>query len=130
MPDKSRRLLTLLTVLTLAMLVLTGCGKFGNKFPNDEPTIAITSYEGFDDSELLAPYADTDFLFQQKIFWNATDTDGIINRATIRKLSRKGPFGAPIVINAGRGRQQLVHELLLGGGVCPLLVAGAAGDPE
>ena len=40
------------------------------------------------------------------------DTDGIINRATIRKLSRKGPFGAPIIINAGRGRQQAADDIL------------------
>lgn len=40
------------------------------------------------------------------------ETDGIINRATIRKLSRKGPFGAPIVINAGRGRQQVAEDIL------------------
>ena len=40
------------------------------------------------------------------------DTDGIINRETIRKLSRKGPFGAPIVINAGRGRQQVADDIL------------------
>lgn len=39
-------------------------------------------------------------------------TDGIINRATIRKLSRGGPFGAPIVINAGRGRQQVEEDIL------------------
>ena len=40
------------------------------------------------------------------------DTDGIINRQTIRKLSRKGPFGAPIIINAGRGRQQVAEDIL------------------
>ena len=40
------------------------------------------------------------------------ETDGIINRETIRKLSRKGPFGAPIVINAGRGRQQVAEDIL------------------
>jgi glyoxylate/hydroxypyruvate reductase len=40
------------------------------------------------------------------------DTDGIINRETIAKLSRKGPFGAPIVINAGRGRQQVEGDIL------------------
>jgi glyoxylate/hydroxypyruvate reductase len=40
------------------------------------------------------------------------ETDGIINRANIRKLSRKGPFGAPIVINAGRGRQQVAEDIL------------------
>lgn len=40
------------------------------------------------------------------------DTDGIINRQTIRKLSRNGPFGGPIVINAGRGRQQVAEDIL------------------
>ncbi|MBM3519264.1 MAG: glyoxylate/hydroxypyruvate reductase A [Alphaproteobacteria bacterium] len=40
------------------------------------------------------------------------DTDGIINRETIRKLSRKGPFGAPIIINAGRGRQQVAEDIV------------------
>ena len=40
------------------------------------------------------------------------ETDGIINRETIRKLSRKGPLGAPVVINAGRGRQQAAADIL------------------
>jgi glyoxylate/hydroxypyruvate reductase len=40
------------------------------------------------------------------------ETDGILNAALIRKLSRKGPFGAPIVINAGRGRQQVEADIL------------------
>jgi glyoxylate/hydroxypyruvate reductase len=40
------------------------------------------------------------------------ETDGIINRSTIRKLSRRGPFDAPIVINAGRGRQQVASDIV------------------
>ncbi len=40
------------------------------------------------------------------------ETDGIINRDLIRKLSRKGPFGAPILINAGRGRQQVEEDII------------------
>ena len=40
------------------------------------------------------------------------DTDGIINRQTIRKLSRRGPFGAPVIINAGRGRQQIDDDII------------------
>ena len=39
-------------------------------------------------------------------------TDGIINRALINKLSRNGPFGAPILINAGRGRAQVEADIL------------------
>ncbi len=40
------------------------------------------------------------------------ETDRIIDRDLIRKLSRKGPFGAPILINAGRGRQQVEEDIL------------------
>ncbi len=40
------------------------------------------------------------------------ETDGILNRALFRKLSRKGPFGAGILINAGRGRQQVEEDII------------------
>ncbi len=40
------------------------------------------------------------------------ETDGILNRNLIRKLSRSGPFGAPVLINAGRGRQQVEDDIL------------------
>jgi glyoxylate/hydroxypyruvate reductase len=40
------------------------------------------------------------------------DTDGILNRALFRKLSRSGPFAAPVLINAGRGRQQVDADIL------------------
>lgn len=40
------------------------------------------------------------------------ETDGIVNRDTIRRLSRRGPLGAPVVINAGRGRQQVAEDIV------------------
>jgi glyoxylate/hydroxypyruvate reductase len=40
------------------------------------------------------------------------ETDGILNRSLFRKLSRSGPFGAPVLINAGRGRQQVDADIL------------------
>jgi glyoxylate/hydroxypyruvate reductase A len=40
------------------------------------------------------------------------ETNGIINRDLIGKLSRNGPFGAPILINAARGRQQVEADIL------------------
>lgn len=81
MQRKRIMLLTLLTLTVAAALLVTGCGKSGNKFDNQTPTIKITSYEGYYFSEtdtLLAPYADSTFSFQQKIYWNANDPDGII----------------------------------------------------
>jgi glyoxylate/hydroxypyruvate reductase len=40
------------------------------------------------------------------------ETTGIINRNVIRKLSRKGPLGGPVLINAGRGKQQVESDIL------------------
>ncbi|MCA3554679.1 glyoxylate/hydroxypyruvate reductase A [Aestuariivirga sp.] len=68
----------------------------------------IGSFAG--DAEFDAFLARTDILVS--LLPATPDTDGIINRAAIRKLSRKGPFGAPVVINAGRGRQQVADDIL------------------
>ena len=68
----------------------------------------IESFAG--EAEFDAFLARTDVLVS--LLPTTADTDGIINRQTIRKLSRKGPFGAPIVINAGRGRQQVADDIL------------------
>ncbi len=40
------------------------------------------------------------------------ETDGLINRAVIKKLAHNGPLGAPVLINAGRGRQQVEADIL------------------
>jgi glyoxylate/hydroxypyruvate reductase len=40
------------------------------------------------------------------------ETDGILNRALVRKLAKDGPLGAPVLINAGRGRQQVEADIL------------------
>ncbi len=61
-------------------------------------------------SEFDAFLARTDILVS--LLPATAETDGIINRSTIRKLSRRGPFGAPILINAGRGRQQVASDIL------------------
>jgi glyoxylate/hydroxypyruvate reductase len=62
------------------------------------------------ESEFDAFLARTDVLVS--LLPATPDTDGIINRTTIRKLSRKGPFGAPVIVNAGRGRQQVADDIL------------------
>jgi glyoxylate/hydroxypyruvate reductase len=61
-------------------------------------------------SEFDAFLARTDILVS--LLPATPETDGIINRALIRKLSRNGPFGAPVIINAGRGRQQVADDIL------------------
>jgi glyoxylate/hydroxypyruvate reductase A len=77
-----------------------------SRTPKDIP--GVESFAG--DAEFDAFLARTDVLVS--LLPATADTDGVINRNTIRKLSRKGPFGAPIVINAGRGRQQVADDIL------------------
>ena len=71
---------------------------------------SIPNVKSFSGSELDAFLSQTDILIS--LLPATAETDGIINRALIQKLSRKGPFGAPIFINAGRGRQQVEDDLL------------------
>jgi glyoxylate/hydroxypyruvate reductase A len=40
------------------------------------------------------------------------DTKGIFNTSLFNRLSRKGPFGAPVFINAGRGGSQVEAEIV------------------
>ena len=61
-------------------------------------------------SEFDSFLAETDILVS--LLPATAETDGIINRGLIQKLSRRGPFGAPILINAGRGRQQIEDDIL------------------
>jgi glyoxylate/hydroxypyruvate reductase len=68
----------------------------------------VTSFAGA--AEFDAFLARTDVLVS--LLPATPDTDGIIDRAALRKLSRKGPFGAPYLINAGRGRQQVAEDIL------------------
>ena len=96
MLKKSNRLLIMTILVSITLLVLTGCGKSGHKFANQEPNIRITSYEGYDNSELLQNYADSLFIFQQKIFWSASDPDGVITGFAYRVKDQNGnPVSTP-----------------------------------
>ncbi len=94
MRRKSFKLLIVMVILMLGLLLVSGCGKSGTRFSNHIPTIKITSYEGFDDS---ATYSSQDtLLFQQKIYWHATDDDGVIAGFAYRVLDENNnPIGTP-----------------------------------
>lgn len=68
----------------------------------------IRSYAGA--GELDAFLARTDMLVV--LLPHTAGTHGILNRELFRKLSRKGPLGAPVLINAGRGRLQNEADIL------------------
>lgn len=61
-------------------------------------------------AELDAFLAQTDVLVC--LLPATAETDGIINRALLRKLSKSGPLGLPYFINAGRGRQQVAADII------------------
>jgi glyoxylate/hydroxypyruvate reductase len=68
----------------------------------------IESFAGH--GELDAFLARTDILVV--LLPHTPETHGILNRALFAKLSRSGPFGAPILINAGRGKLQVESDIL------------------
>jgi glyoxylate/hydroxypyruvate reductase len=61
-------------------------------------------------SELPAFLARTDVLVC--LLPATPETDGILDMVLFRSLSRSGPLGAPVLINAGRGRQQVESDVL------------------
>jgi len=83
------KLFPIVILLTLAGLFVFGCGKQGSRFGNLPPSINITSYEGFDPQN---PYTDSTAvtLFQQRIFWHASDPDGVIAGFAYRILDENG----------------------------------------
>lgn len=70
---------------------------------------AVESFAG--ETELDAFLARTDILVC--LLPATAETDGILNRALFQKLANDGPLGAPVLINAGRGRQQVETDILV-----------------
>jgi glyoxylate/hydroxypyruvate reductase A len=68
----------------------------------------VDSYAGKD--ELEAFLSATDILVC--LLPHTPDTHGILNRQLFQKLSHDGPLGAPVLINAGRGKLQVETDIL------------------
>lgn len=94
MQFRSSKLFLVLILTMLSMLAITGCGKSGSRFDNENPIIRITSYEGYDGSET---YSSQDTLtFQQRIYWHANDPDGVIKGYAFRILdNQNNPVPTP-----------------------------------
>ncbi len=70
-------------VLLLVILLLAACDdRRGQLYPNIPPTVRITSYEGVEDPGALKEPA----LFQQRIFWQGTDPDGVVEGYAYRVM--------------------------------------------
>ncbi|MEO9873358.1 MAG: glyoxylate/hydroxypyruvate reductase A [Anderseniella sp.] len=68
----------------------------------------VTAYAGKD--ELDAFLGATDILVC--LLPHTPDTHGILNRELFGKLAHDGPLGAPVLINAGRGKLQIEADIL------------------
>lgn len=92
---KSSKLLALILIVTALLFMISGCGKSGKRFENKPPTIKITSYGGYADDHSPA-YSDSLQSFQQKIYWHATDEDGVVTGYAFRVLDEAGnPIATP-----------------------------------
>jgi glyoxylate/hydroxypyruvate reductase A len=70
----------------------------------------VAGFETFDAGGLDAFLAKTDILVG--LLPLTPDTSGIFNTGLFARLSRKGPFGAPVFVNAGRGGSQVEADIV------------------
>jgi len=70
----------------------------------------VEGFETFDDSGLDAFLGKSDILVG--LLPLTPDTKGIFNTGLFTRLSRKGPFGAPVFLNAGRGGSQVEADIV------------------
>ena len=88
---------------------LQGFGFVINAWSNSPKDVAgVTSYHGGD--QLAEFLGQTDILVSLLPLTKATT--GIINGKLIDDLAKDGPFGAPVLINAGRGGSQVETDIL------------------
>ncbi|MBP2236070.1 glyoxylate/hydroxypyruvate reductase A [Sinorhizobium kostiense] len=71
---------------------------------------AVEDIETYDASGLDVFLGRTDFLVG--LLPLTADTKGVFNTRLFSRLSRNGPFGAPVFINAGRGGSQVEADIL------------------
>ena len=88
---------------------LKGFGFLLNSWSQSPKNVdGVTSYHGQD--QLPEFLNHTDILVS--LLPLTKDTEGLIDRQMIDGLSREGPFGAPVLINAGRGGSQVEADIL------------------
>jgi hypothetical protein len=113
---KSSKLLAVILLLVVSALFITGCGKSGSRFANKPPTITITSYEGWTDENVPATIdtLDHEYAFQQRIFWNAYDPDGVISGYAFRVLNENlEPIPSPGYQHISRVEDGLIPDAVI-----------------
>ena len=70
----------------------------------------VEGFETYDENGLDAFLAKTDILVG--LLPLTPETTGIFNTGLFTRLSRKGPFGAPVFVNGGRGGSQVEADIV------------------
>jgi predicted small lipoprotein YifL len=99
--DLMSKIRNALIIIMLAIIVfaISACERKGALYQNQPPQIQITSYEGVD--SLNTAQVANSTIFQQKIYWEAHDSDGVVKNYAFRILKEDGTpylneFGDPI----------------------------------
>ena len=79
-----RNAMVFITIALFTLLFFNACeDRKGDLYPNSKPMIQITSYVGEDS---LASVSDS-VLFQQRIYWEAHDVDGVVEGYAFRVIT-------------------------------------------
>ncbi|MDD2227782.1 MAG: hypothetical protein PHY48_00030 [Candidatus Cloacimonetes bacterium] len=115
MQIKSFKLLSIMLMMLTVMLIITGCGKSGNRLGNQAPEIQITSFEGWDSTYVAAGYNTAlVYSFHQRIYWHAWDKDGIVTGYAFRVLDENGkPIATPGYEHLSSAADNLIPQNLL-----------------
>ena len=84
---------TIKFIMILCLLIsLFSCGRKGSYYPNHKPFVRITSFEGVDDIENISD----SIFFQQKIYWDGHDDNGVVYGFAFRILDEdENPIATP-----------------------------------
>ena len=83
---KFRNTAIIVIVLFVLLLIFSACGRKGSLETNIKPTISITSYEGVEEPALIDSTSPASF--QQKIYWEASDEDGVVDKYAFRVVDK------------------------------------------
>ncbi len=83
---KFRNIAIIVIAMLVLLLIFSACGRKGSLETNIKPTINITSYEGVEELALIDSIQPASF--QQKIYWEASDEDGIVEKYAFRVVDK------------------------------------------
>lgn len=88
-----RKNIVFFALIGLVLIMISACGdRRGDLYPNQKPVIYITSFSGVDSLSALADST----IFQQTIYWEANDSDGVVEAFSYRVLDEDGnPISTP-----------------------------------